>query len=90
MMMSQHRGKDLLNPISDVLDAAFAQVLVNQMGHGDIRTTYKHYLDFARVLVITQQGRLNDIITEEFNIHRQIEEFGKMSIQPPDGVDDEA
>jgi len=90
MMMIQHRGKDLLNPISDVLDAAFAQVLVNQMGHGDIRTTYKHYLDFARVLVITQQGRLNDIITEEFNIHRQIEEFGKMSIQPPDGVDDEA
>jgi integrase len=90
MMMIQHRGADLLKPVSDVMDAAFAQVLMNQMGHSDIKTTYKHYLDLARVLVITQRGLVNDIITEDFNIHRRIEIFGHdRSVSIPEGLDSE-
>lgn len=74
--MIQHRGALLLSPAADVLDAAFAQVLTNQLGHESITTTYKHYLDLARVLIMAKDGRVNDIITEDFNIHAQIAEYG--------------
>ncbi|MFZ3024411.1 hypothetical protein [Pseudomonas sp.] len=73
MMMIQHHGEALMSSAADVLDAAFAQVLMNQMGHNKLATTYKHYLDLARVLVMTRQGRINEVITEDFNIHSQIE-----------------
>lgn len=76
MMMIQHCGALLLSPAADVLDAAFAQVLTNQLGHESITTTYKHYLDLARVLIMAKDGRVNDIITEDFNIHAQIAEYG--------------
>ncbi|MBV6825706.1 hypothetical protein [Pseudomonas sp. PD9R] len=76
MMMIQHRGAQLLSPAADVLDAAFGQVLTAQLGHEDISTTYKHYLDLARVLIMARDGRVNDIISEDFNIHVQIAEYG--------------
>lgn len=76
MMMIQHRGEHLLSPAADVLDAAFAEILKTQLGHNNISTTYKHYLNLARVLVMAREGRVNDIISEDFNIHAQIAEFG--------------
>jgi len=76
MMMIQHRGEHLLSPAADVLDTAFAEVLKNQLGHNSISTTYKHYLNMARVLVMAREGYVNEIISEDFNIHDQIAEFG--------------
>lgn len=76
MMMIQHHGESLMSSAADVLDAAFAQVLMNQMGHSRLATTYKHYLDLARVLTMTRQGHVNEIIVEDFNIHAQIGNLG--------------
>ncbi|WP_216368163.1 hypothetical protein [Pseudomonas aeruginosa] len=81
MMMLQHRGATLLTAAADVIDAAFAQTLMMQMGHSSITTTYKHYLDLARALVMNNQGMVNDIITEDFNIHAQIEKYGGTAIE---------
>lgn len=83
MMMVQHRGALLLTEAADVIDGAFAETLMNQMGHSSIATTYKYYLDLARALVMTNEGMVNDIITEDFNIHAQIEKYGKTSIEIP-------
>ncbi|WP_212625367.1 hypothetical protein [Pseudomonas sp. PP3] len=76
VMMAQHHGKKLLTPAADVIDAAFVQVLTNQMGHSDPITTYKHYLDLARSLVMAKGGHVHEIITEDFNINAQLEVFG--------------
>jgi integrase len=81
MMMVQHRGAMLLTAAADVIDAAFAQVLMMQMGHSSIATTYKYYLDLARALVLANEGIVNDIITEDFNIHAQIEKYGGTPIE---------
>lgn len=76
VMMAQHHGNKLLTSAADVIDAAFVQVLTNQMGHSDPITTYKHYLDLARSLVMAKDGHVNEIITEDFNINAQLEVFG--------------
>lgn len=76
VMMAQHHGKKLLTPAADVFDAAFVQVLTNQMGHSDPVTTYSHYLDLARSLAMAKGGHVNEIITEDFNINAQLEVFG--------------
>lgn len=76
MMMVQHQNDKLETPAADVLDAAFAEVLTNQMGHSSISTTYKHYLDLARALVMAKDGNVNEIITENFNVHAELEVFG--------------
>lgn len=76
MMMVQHQNDKLVTPAADVLDAAFAEVLTNQMGHSSISTTYKHYLDLARALVMAKDGNVNEIITENFNVHAELEVFG--------------
>lgn len=81
MMMVQLRGDILLTAAADVIDAAFAETLMKQMGHSSIATTYKHYLDLARALVMANEGMVNDIIKEDFNIHAQIEKYGKTHIE---------
>ncbi|RMO22139.1 site-specific integrase [Pseudomonas savastanoi] len=81
MMMVQHRGAMLLTAAADVIDTAFAQTLMMQMGHSSIATTYKHYLDLARALVMNNEGMVNDIITEDFNIHAQIKKYGGTTIE---------
>ncbi|WP_176393795.1 site-specific integrase [Pseudomonas putida] len=81
MMMVQHRGALLLTEAADVIDAAFAETLMKQMGHSSIATTYKYYLDLARALVMANEGMINDIITDDFNIHAQIEKYGKTNVE---------
>lgn len=76
MMLIQHHREHLQTPAADVFDAAFAQVLTNQMGHSRPTTTYKHYLDLARALVTGREGKVHEIITENFNINAQLEIFG--------------
>lgn len=76
MMMIQHHGERLLTDAADVLDRALAQTIKDQMGHTSIVTTYKHYLNLARVLVMAKQGHVFEMIGEDFNIHHQIQDFG--------------
>ena len=71
----------MLTEAADVIDAAFAETLMKQMGHSSIATTYKYYLDLARALVMANEGMINDIITEDFNIHAQIEKYGKTNVE---------
>lgn len=76
MMVIQHHGEKLLTDAADVLDRALGQAIMNQMGHSNISTTYKHYVNLARTLVMARQGYVFEMIGEDFNIHSQIQEFG--------------
>ena len=53
---------ELLTEKSSALYPAVAQVLQNQMGHEDLQTTYDHYIDAARLLVMSHQGLMNDLV----------------------------
>lgn len=43
--------ENILTKSADFLYAACSQAIMDQMGHDDISTTYKHYIDMARVMV---------------------------------------
>lgn len=55
-------GKRLLTENMEVLYLAAAQVLTQQMGHEDVATTYKFYVDMARVLMFVHEGKALDLI----------------------------
>jgi len=54
---------DLLTKSADALYAACAEAIRQQLGHEDIDTTYKHYIDMARLLLMAHQGKVNELIT---------------------------
>jgi integrase len=62
----------LKGQISEVRDAAAMQVIKNQMGHAHLITTYNHYLDLARVVLLAHEGFVNEVAT---NPSKTIEEF---------------
>lgn len=53
----------LLNESSEVLYAAFGEALKNQMGHEDLETTYKYYIDMARLVYSAHQGTVHELLT---------------------------
>lgn len=55
-------GDRLLEDNLEVLYLAAAQVLTQQMGHEDLETTYKFYVDMARVLMYVHKGKALDLI----------------------------
>lgn len=57
-------GDELLSKTSDVLFTACAEVLRNQLGHESLETTYKHYVDLARVVLMAHKGLVHDIVTK--------------------------
>lgn len=57
-------GNELLTHTTDVIFSACAEVLRNQMGHESLETTYKHYIDLARVVLMAHKGIVNDLVTE--------------------------
>ncbi|OUR84744.1 DNA breaking-rejoining enzyme [Colwellia psychrerythraea] len=63
----------LLTESADVLYAAAAQVLIEQMGHEDIGTTYKYYVDLSRLVVMAHKGKVSELITEEESVGEFIE-----------------
>jgi len=65
-------GGDLLTKTTDVLFAACAEVLRNQMGHESLETTYKHYVDLARVVFMAHKGMVNELVIES---GESVEEF---------------
>lgn len=55
-------GDRLLTENLEVLYLAAAQILKQQMGHEDEATTYKFYIDMARVLMFVHKGHALDLI----------------------------
>lgn len=58
-------GDKLLTDAADALVLACAEVLKMQMGHENIETTYKRYIDMARVAVMTNGGEAHELVTDE-------------------------
>ncbi|AZE47750.1 hypothetical protein C4K04_2066 [Pseudomonas chlororaphis] len=56
-------GKDIMTEAVDVLNLAAGEVLKNQMGHENISTTFKHYVDMARMLIHRSRGGVNELVT---------------------------
>lgn len=56
--------EDILSTAPDVIHAAAAQVLTEQMGHEDISTTFKYYVDRARIIAQANFGRLSEVMNE--------------------------
>ncbi len=65
-------GDKLLTKTTDVLYAACAEVLKNQMGHESLETTYKHYIDLSRVVLMAHKGMVNEVVSEK---GQSVEEF---------------
>lgn len=55
-------GERLLTENMEVIYLAAAQVLTQQMGHEDVATSYKFYVDMARVLMFVHRGKALDLI----------------------------
>lgn len=51
----------LLGQLSEVRDAAAMQVLKTQMGHAKLQTTYEHYVDVARVVLLAHEGFVHEL-----------------------------
>lgn len=65
MFLIKFFGHRLLTEHADALYLAAAEVLRNQMGHDDIDTTYRHYVDFARVVLLTHSGRTHELLHDQ-------------------------
>lgn len=76
-------NKALLGELSEVRDAAAMQVLKQQMGHRRIITTYNHYLDLARLLLLAHEGYVNELFK---NPRQSVEQFLESPLfdQPPE------
>ena len=46
----------------DALYLATAQAITAQMGHEDIETTYKYYIDMARIIMMLHKGKTFELI----------------------------
>lgn len=55
--------KSLLGQMSEVRDAAAMQVIKDQMGHSHLITTYNHYLDLARIVLLAHEGFVHELVT---------------------------
>ncbi|MNK99091.1 hypothetical protein D3C87_1194720 [compost metagenome] len=55
-------GDMLLTQTTDALVLAVSQVITTQLGHEDIETTYKHYIDMARVIMLSYKGQSLDLV----------------------------
>lgn len=72
--------EEVLTSRADVLHAAAGQVLINQLGHNDISTTFKYYVDRARVIALAYHGRVSEIINENESILDFIKRIDKVNI----------
>ncbi|WP_093469605.1 hypothetical protein [Pseudomonas sp. NFR16] len=58
--------------MSEVRDAAAMQVIKDQMGHTHLITTYNHYLDLARLVLLAHEGFVKEVATHP---SKTVEEF---------------
>lgn len=72
----------LLNESSEVLYAAFGEALRNQMGHEDLETTYKYYIDMARLVYSAQQGAVHELlVSPKKSVQEMLDEIEPRTIQ---------
>lgn len=64
MFLISYFKEDLLTSSADVLWAACGEALIRQMGHEDISTTFAHYIDMGRVVMMANKGRMTELITQ--------------------------
>jgi len=74
MYLIKHFGSKLLGDISEVKDMAAMQALKAQMGHAYLHTTFDHYVDVARVLLLAYEGYVNELHS---NMGQTVSEFLK-------------
>jgi integrase len=63
IFLIQRFKKALLGQMSEVRDAAAMQVIKSQMGHAHLITTYNHYIDLARVVLLAHEGFVHELVT---------------------------
>lgn len=56
-------GNKLLNSNETLFNYAVAQILLGQMGHGSIETTFKHYIAKATLLLSLYKGRGLELVS---------------------------
>ena len=66
---------NILTKSSDYLYAACSEAIMAQMGHDDISTTYKHYIDMARVMVHYQGWAYKEFIEPEQTVAEFVESY---------------
>jgi len=64
MFMLKFFKDKILTKAADVLYAAVGEVVRNQMGHEEIDTTFRFYIDKARLLALAHEGYVNELVTE--------------------------
>jgi integrase len=55
---------ELLTESADALNLAVGQVLLDQLGHSHLATTYKYYIDMARLVLLAYKGSVQELLTE--------------------------
>lgn len=65
-------GDDILYYDSSVLHLAFAQFIQNQMGHTDIKTTFTHYMNMAKLIVFLNMKSKSKIFTAALGTTREL------------------
>lgn len=76
MFVIEFFKEKLLTNSSEVLYAAFAQALKNQMGHEELETTYEYYIDMARLVYAAQQGSVHELlVTPEKSVQERLDEM---------------
>lgn len=55
-------GDDILTDRALVYNAAAEQAMIDQMGHGTMHVTYKHYIDMARLLIMARKGWMQELL----------------------------
>lgn len=72
MFLIKRFKQGLLEDSTIIRDMSAIQAITQQMGHDNFSTTYKHYIDQARLLLLAQEGYVNDLVT---NPDQSVEEF---------------
>ena len=80
-------GERLLTESMEVLYLATAQAITAQMGHEDIETTYKYYIDMARIIMMLHKGQTFELIN---NPNQTIGAFMQALDIPDDILEHEA
>ena len=76
MMIQHHGGDEILEKNAEVMDLAITEVILSQLGHESLTTTYQHYLVLGRFLVMAKKGITHEHIHEKtINVYDAIAEY---------------
>lgn len=65
-------GEDILRYDSSILHLAYAQFIKNQMGHTDIKTTFTHYVNMAKLIVFLNIKSKSQVFTAALGTTRDL------------------